>query len=140
MKYIVMIVALSFSLMAADAAKAAKELGVYNNYETALQKAKSENKLMVLVVVWDPCKACDKLVRNTLANTMVKNRLKDYVTVILDYKDKMPKEFHVEMAPRIFYIDTKTGKSVWESMGAVSIESIMDDFKEADEMFKENSK
>ena len=140
MKYIMIILALSLSLMAADAAKAAKELGVYNNYFTALQKAKSENKLMVLAVVWDPCRACDKLAKETLADTQVKSRLKNYVTVILDYKDKMPEEFHIKMAPKIFYIDPKTEKSVWESMGAVSIESIMDDFKEASEMLKGNSK
>lgn len=138
MKYIIMIIALSLSLMAADAAKAAKELGVYNDYKTAHQKAKSENKLMVLVVVWKPCKACDKLVNNTLSNDIVKNRLKDHVTVILDYKDKMPEEFHIKMAPKIFYINPKTEKSVWESMGAVSPETFMDDFKEALEMLEED--
>ena len=42
MKYIVMILIFSLSLMAADAAKVAKELGVYNNYDTALQKARSK--------------------------------------------------------------------------------------------------
>ena len=138
MKYIMMILALSLSLMAADAAKAAKELGVYNNYDIAIQKAKSENKLMVLVVVWDPCRACDKLVKKTLSNDMVKNRLKDQVTVILDYKDQMPKAFHIKMAPKIFYIDPKTEKSVWESMGAVSIETFMDDLKEALDMLEED--
>ena len=138
MKYIMMILALSLSLMAADAEKAAKELGVYNNYDIAIQKAKSENKLMVLVVVWDPCRACDKLVKKTLSNNIVKNRLKDHVTVILDYKDKMPKEFHIKMAPKIFYIDPKTEKSVWESMGAVSIETFMDDLKEALDMLEED--
>ena len=140
MKYIVIILTLSLSLMAADAVKAAKELGVYNDYNTALKKAKSENKLMVLAIVWDPCRACDKLVKKTLTDNIVKNRLENYVTVILDYKDKMPKEFNTQIAPKIFYIDPKTEKSVWESMGAVSIESIMDDFKEASEMLKENSK
>ena len=140
MKYIVMILVLSISLMAADAAKSAKALGMYNNYNKALQKAKSENKLMVLVVVWDPCRACNKLVKETLSNDIVKNSLKDHVTAILDYKDKMPEEFHIKMAPKIFYINPKTEKSVWESMGAVSIETITDDFKEALEMFKEDSK
>ena len=139
MKYMLMILALSLSLMAADATKSAKMLGVYNNYDTALQKAKSENKLMVLVVVWDPCRACDKLVNKTLSNAIVKNRLKDHVTVILDYKDKMPEAFHIKMAPKIFYINQKTEKSVWESMGAVSVETFIDDFKEALEMLEEDS-
>ncbi len=139
MKYMLMILALSLSLMAADATKSAKMLGVYNNYDTALQKAKSENKLMVLVVVWDPCRACDKLVNKTLSNAIVKNKLKDHVTVILDYKDKMPEAFHIKMAPKIFYINQKTEKSVWESMGAVSVETFIDDFKEALEMLEEDS-
>ena len=139
MKYIMMILALSLSLMAADATKSAKMLGVYNNYDTALQKAKSENKLMVLVVVWNPCRACDKLVNKTLSNDVAKNRLKDHVTVILDYKDKMPEVFHIKMAPKIFYINPKTEKSVWESIGAVSVETFMNDLKEASEMLEEDS-
>ena len=140
MKYIIMIIALSLSLMAADATKAAKELGIYNDYGTGLKKAKSENKLMILTVVWNPCGGCDKLVKETLTNTTVKNKLKDYITVILDYQDKMPKEFHIKMAPKMFYINPKTEEGIWESMGVISVKSIMSDFKEAQKMLKETSK
>ena len=138
MKYIIMILALSISLMAADAAKSAKALGVYNDYNTALKKAKSENKLMVLVVVWDPCKACDKLVKNTLANAMVNNKLKDFITVILDYQDKMPKKFHIKMAPKIFYIDSKTEEEIGTNVGVVSVEEFIDNLNDASDMLEES--
>ena len=138
MKYIVTILVLSISLMAANAAKAAKELGVYHDYNTALQKARSENKLMVLVVVWDPCKACDKLAKNTLANTMVKNRLKDFVTVILDYQDKMPKKLHIRMAPKIFYIDSRTEEEIGTNVGVVSVEEFIDNLNDASDMLEES--
>ena len=137
MKYIVTILVLSLSLMAADAAKSAKELGVYSDYNTALQKAKSENKLMILVVVWDPCKACDKLVKNTLANTKVKNSLKNHVLVILDYKDKMPKKFRIKMAPKIFYIDSKTEEKIGTNVGIVSVEEFIDNLNDAADMLEE---
>ncbi len=135
-----MILVLTISLVAADASKVSKVLGVYNNYDIALQKAKSENGLMILVVVWDPCRACDKLINETLKNGIVKSKIKEYSTVILDYKDKMPKDFHIEMAPKIFYINPKTEKSVWESMGVVSAKTILNDLKEASEILNENSK
>lgn len=138
MKYILVLLTLSLSLMAADAAKSAKELGVYNDYSISLQKAKSENKLMVLVVVWDPCAGCDKLVNKTLTDTLVKDQLKNYVTVILDYKDKMPKQFNVQMAPKIFYINPKTEESIWESMGVISTKSIINDLNEAQDMLKKD--
>ena len=134
MKYIVTILVLSLSLMAADAAK---ELGVYSDYNTAFQKAKSENKLMILVVVWDPCKACDRLVKNTLADTKVKNSLKNHVLVILDYKDKMPKKFRIKMAPKIFYIDSKTEEKMGTSVGTVSVEEFIDNLNDAADMLEE---
>ena len=93
---------------------------------------------MVLVVVWDPCKACDKLVKNTLSDTIVKSKLKDHVTVILDYKDKMPKKFHIKMAPRIFYIDSKTEEKILENMGSVSVENFVNNLNEASEMLDES--
>ena len=139
MKYIFVLLTLSLSLMAADAIKSAKKLGVYNDYSVALQQAKLENKLIVLVVVWDPCAGCDRLVQKTLTDTLVHNHLKNYVTVILDYKDKMPKEFNIKMAPKIFYINPKTEEAIWESMGVISTKSIINDFNEAQDMLKENS-
>ena len=133
MKYFLLIVFFSLFLMSADATKASKELGVYNDYATALEKAKTKKGLMVLVVVWNPCSACDKLVKNTLLNVEVNKKLQEYTTVILDYKAPMPKQFKVEMAPKIFYIDPQTEEAVGENMGVLSVETIMEDLKEAKE-------
>jgi len=119
--------------MSADATKASKELGFYNDYKTALEQAKAKKGLMVLVVVWNPCSACDRLVKNTLSNSDVNKKLQEYTTVILDYKDSMPKQFKGEVAPKIFYIDSKTEEAVAENMGVVSVETILDDLKEAEE-------
>ncbi len=133
MKYLITILALSLSLMAAKAKETAKYLGVYNDYDKALNIAKSENKLLVLVVVWHPCNACDKVVEYTLADTAVKRKLKNHVMVILDFKDKMPKKFQTPVAPKIYYIDPKTETKILENIGSVSAEAFIAELEDSAE-------
>ncbi len=55
MRIIVILFTFIVSLMAADAAKSAKLLGYENDYKRALAKAKQANKMVLLIIVQDPC-------------------------------------------------------------------------------------
>jgi thioredoxin-related protein len=136
MKIFMTLIALVYSLMAIDAESAAMELDYSDNYQTALAKAKKENKKLMLVVVQDPCPYCGKLVNNTLLDPAVGKALEGYVGVIIDKKGKLPKQFHTSMVPMTFFIDPKTEKSAWESLGYAKKANFLEDIKQANRLLK----
>jgi len=131
MKFIILTLLITVSLIAADATRAAKDLGIYNDYNQALKDAKLNNKLMVFVVVWDPCKACDSLVSGTLTDKRVQEKFKDSVVLILDYKANMPKKFRVQMAPHIYYVNPMNEEVLLESVGRISAEDFLNEYQDA---------
>ena len=136
MKIFMTLIALVYSLMAVDAESAAMELDYQDNYKSALAKAKKENKNLMLVVVQDPCPYCGKLVDNTLSDPEVKKALEGYVGVIVDKKGEMPSQFHTSMVPMTFFINPKTEKASWESLGYAKKPRFLDDIKTANEEMK----
>ncbi len=131
MKFIILTLLITVSLIAADATKAAKSLGIYNDYNQALKDAKSNNKLMVFVIVWDPCKACDSLVSWTLTDKRVQEKFKDSIVLILDYKAEMPQKFRVQMAPHIYYVNPINEEVLLESVGRISAEDFLNEYQDA---------
>jgi len=131
MKLFLIAIGLVYSLMAADASEAAKKLGVYNNYEKANTEAKKSDKILVLVIVKNPCPYCDRFVNNTLSDSGIQKELKKYVVGIVDINDVYPKGFKPAMTPVTVFVHPRSGDIVWESMGAVSIEGFKSDLKEA---------
>ena len=135
MKIIILMMLLTLSLIAADATKAAKSLGIYNNYAQALENAKSHNKLMVFIVVWDPCNACDSLVDETLINEKIKVKFKKSTFLILDYKARMPQKFKIQMAPHVYYINPQNEEVLLENVGRMSVTEFLNDYKDAEFSF-----
>ena len=119
-------------LMASNAMEAAQKLGVQNSYEVAVAKAQQENKMLVMVIVKENCRWCDKLINRTLSDASVKERLdKDYVTLIVDKDAPYPNDFKENFFPSIFYIDAKTQKSVYENVGYIGAKCFKNDLKSA---------
>jgi thioredoxin-related protein len=118
--------------MAVDAFQAAKKLGVESDYATAIAKARQENKMLVMVIVKENCRWCDKIIDRTLADETVKAHLKEgYVTLIVDKDDDFPGDFKENFFPSIFYIDAVTGKSVYENVGYVGTKCFLNDLNGA---------
>ena len=113
--------------MATDAIEAAKKLGAENNYATAISKAKSEKKLLVMVVVKENCRWCEKLINKTLSEETVKSKLENYITLIVDKNDDFPSDFKENFFPSIFYIDYSTEKSVYSNVGFVGKPCFLND-------------
>ena len=140
MKLFLILVLLMGSLFATDAKEAAEKLGVENNFATALKKARSEKKMLVLVIVKKGCRWCDKMVYGTLVEPEVKEALKNYVTLIVDKDDTYPNIFKEGLFPSIFYIDQNSQKSVYENVGYIGKKCFLNDLKESlkmrDELYR----
>ena len=99
----------------------ATQVNYSRDYNSALQKAKEQNKPLMLVVVGDYCPWCKKFERKTLNSSLVQEQVKkDFIPVIIDKtkdKGKYPAEFYSKLIPTVFFIDPTTQKHVFESLG-----------------------
>ncbi len=125
-------VMLGGSLWATDATLAAKHLGAEQSYAQAVAKARNTGKMLVMVVVKEHCRWCQKLVDRTLSDPKVQKRLGEaFVTLIVDKDDTYPATFKEDFFPSIFYIDPKTEQSVYENVGYVRTKCFLNDLKGA---------
>jgi thioredoxin-related protein len=129
------------TLFATDAKEAAKNMGAENDFATAMNKAHNEKKMLVMVIVKENCRWCDKMVNRTMADSEVKEILKkNYVTLIIDRDDDFPSEFKENFFPSIFYIDYSSQKSIYENIGYVGKKCFLNDLnmslKTRNELYK----
>ena len=129
MKLLLILFIMSMSLMAADAQKSATLLGYETDYKTAISKAKKEHKVVMMVIVQDPCPYCDKLVHKTLATPCVKRRMKNYIPLIIDKHGKFPKQFKPPFIPITFIIDPDTETTSYEIVGALPVQDYIHDLE-----------
>jgi len=133
MKTILLILLLGSGLFASNALKEAQKLGAESDYATAISKAQKENKILVMVVVQENCRWCDKLINQTLSEASVKKELEDYVTLIVDHDGIYPNIFKEDLFPAIFYIDAKSQKSIYTGVGYVDYKGLLSNLAEASE-------
>ena len=122
MKIILITLLLSFSLFGARIDDFASQVKYFRDYDVAFLKAKQENKPLMLVIVKDDCAWCKKFERSTLANEKVKQKVLDFVPVIIDQKheqDKFPKKYSAMLFPTVFFIDTKKDEQIFRFIGYV---------------------
>lgn len=131
MKIFIVLLSIVCSLLAIDAKDAAFVLGFNDDYQTALAQAKEENKLMMLVIIQDPCPYCERLIDNTLSDPQVTKVLEDFVSVIVNKHSQLPSAFRTNAIPMTFFIDPMNEEGIWESMGYISVEQFLDDLNEA---------
>ena len=136
MKAVIMFVLLVCNLMAISAEDAAWVLDAQTDLAKAFQKAKSEKKMILLVVVKDDCNWCEKMVYNTLKDKSIQENLTNTVTVIVDIHGKLPNDFKVTKTPAMFFIDPKNGKSVYKNIGYVKKGAFLIDIISANEVME----
>ena len=124
----------TLTLMATDAQIEAKLLGAENNFNSAMEKAKEEKKILLLLVVTDNCRWCQKMVHKTLRNNIVHEKLNNTIVLVLDKNDEMPFEFKSELYPSTYFINPETQKSVWENVGYADKEVFLKDVATANSM------
>ena len=120
---------LLLSLYGADATDAAKLLGYERDYTTAIAKAKTEHKMVLMVIVQDPCPYCDKLVHKTLVTPCVQRRMKDYVPLVVDKHDTFPKQFKPPFIPITYVVDPQSEEVSYEIVGALPFKDFIHDLE-----------
>ncbi|WP_373069606.1 thioredoxin family protein [Sulfurimonas sp.] len=100
MKLLILTFLLSISLLA-------NSIEWQNNYKTALESAKKENKLLFVFITSKNCKFCKKLKETTLKNKDIVNKInKDYISVIvMKDKDYFPSKLNAKATPMIYFLD-----------------------------------
>ena len=131
MRLILLSILLVHALFASNAKEDAVYLGAENIFSVAIEKAKNEKKMLVMVIVKENCRWCDKLVKRTLAEEEVKEARKDYTLVIVDRNADFPKHFKEDIFPSIFYIDASTQKTVYESVGYIGKKCFLNDLNQS---------
>jgi thioredoxin-related protein len=119
MKYLLILIALSFSLQAASIEAFADKMHYETNYEKAMEKAKKEKKLVMLVMVTHYCPWCRKYERDTLSKKSISKLVKEkYIPLVLNREDrKFPKKFDTERIPITMFIDPKSETLIYKEMG-----------------------
>ena len=136
MKTVMLFVLLVCNLMAISAQEAAWVLDAQTDLTKALQKAKAEKKMVLLVVVKDDCNWCEMMVHYTLKDKDIQDNLSNMVTVIVDVNGKLPNDFKVVKTPAMFFIDAEQEKSVFKNVGYVKKGAFLIDIISANEMME----
>jgi len=129
MKILTITLFLLLSLYGADATDAAKLLGYERDYTTAIAKAKKEHKMVLMVIVQDPCPYCDKLVHKTLVTPCVQRRMKNYVPLVVDKHDAFPKQFKPPFIPITYVVDPQSEEVSYEIVGALPFKDFIHDLE-----------
>jgi len=118
-----------YVLMGADAVKSAKLLGYETDYDVAVAKAKKEHKMVLMVVVQDPCPYCDKLVHKTLVTPCVQRRMTNYVPLIVDKHGTFPKQFKPPFIPITYVVDPHEEQVTYEIVGSLPFKDYIHDLE-----------
>ncbi len=116
--YLVFILGLFLNLNATSE-KFIKEMSYEDDYQIALEKAKKENKSIMMVVSQVTCPWCRKLERQTLKKKKIDALVKENFIPLSVDKDKLnyPKKFKVKVVPTIFFINSKDETIIKKILG-----------------------
>lgn len=137
MKTLVILLSLVYTLFAISSVDAAFVLGFHEDYPTALAQAKNEKKLLLLVIIKDPCPYSERMVHSTLSDPKVTQSLKDFVPVIVDKDSPLSSQFEADLFPTIFFIDPKKESAILKRIGYHSAEQFLEDVKAILTLYKE---
>ena len=144
MKYFILLFIFVTSIYGAQIDKFAKEVNYSRDYNSALEIAKKDNKMIMLLVVADYCPWCKKFEKKTLKNQSVSKIVsRDFVAVVIDNKrDKglYPQEYNTRLIPTVFFIDPKSGKNVHKAVVYMKKKEYISNMNEALMLFKKSSK
>ena len=112
MKTIFISLLLSVSLFAMNYKDFATQMNYEIDYKTALEKAKKENKELMVFMVANFCPWCIKFEKKVLKKEQINANIhKKYVPLILNREEgKFPKTFETAMIPTAYFVDPKTEK------------------------------
>jgi len=127
MKIFLTLIVMVYTLIAAVAEESAMLLDYETDYKTAITKAKKEHKMVLMVIVQDPCPYCDKLVHKTLNTPCAQRRMKNYVPLIVDKHGEFPKQFKPPFIPMSYIVDPNSEEVTFKIVGSISVKEYLHD-------------
>lgn len=96
-----------------------KTMGYESTYENALEKAKKDNKNIMMVVVQKACPWCRKMEKQTLKKDEIDSLIKSsFIPLLVDEaSNDYPKKFKAKLYPTIMFIDSKSEKLINKVLG-----------------------
>lgn len=118
MKYILFLLFL-VSVSFASSAEFIKEMKYETLYETALEKAKNENKILMMVATSQSCPWCRKLERQTLKKDEINSVIQSkFIPLSVDQDLKnFPSNFELKVVPTIYFINPKDESVISKVLG-----------------------
>ena len=140
MKKLFIFFLLSTLLFGAHIDDFAKDMNFQRDYNTALLKAKKENKVLMMVLSADYCPWCRKFEHRTLNSKLVKPRLDtEIVSLVVDKKfdvNTFPEKFKTQYTPRVFFINPKNGDILEERAGYIKKKDFADTLDNVAKLYK----
>lgn len=117
----------------------ASKAGYLRDYTTAIEIAKKQKKMVMLLVVADYCPWCKKFERKTLQTAEVDVKVKEnFIPVVIDkYKDSYPQEFKSPVIPSVFFIDPLTQKPLTSTVAYMKKKEFLSNVDDALTLFEE---
>ncbi len=140
MKIYILLLILVLSLSAVQIDEFAVEVNYSREYRSALDLAKKEKKILMILVVADYCPWCKKFERKTLKNIEVKKRVnEEFIALAIDkFKDKgtFPDKFASPVIPTVYFVNPKTQKEILSTVGYMKRKEFLLEMDKALELFK----
>lgn len=141
MKQLFAILLLTLTLFGAKVDEFATEMGFERNYNTALAKAKKEDKVLMMVLGADYCPWCRKFERKTLQAPSISDFVKkEFITLVVDKKfdkESFPEAFQTMMTPKVFFINPNSQKSFFDTTGYVKKKEFLKKIQNVKKLYKE---
>lgn len=114
-----------------DSKAVSEHIVKYEAFDKALEKAKTEDKIVMIKATSKHCHFCIKMDREVMVDESVKTALhKDYVVVEVDIsKKRLPLGLNADFTPTFFFID-KNEKVIKAIPGAWNVEDFLEILKE----------
>ncbi|MDA7817275.1 thioredoxin family protein [Sulfurimonas sp.] len=144
MKFFIITCVFISSIFGADIDEFALEANYLRDYNSALQVAKKENKMIMLLVVADYCPWCKKFERKTLQKPEVSKIVQEnFIPVVIDKnkeKGSYPKEYNTPLIPTVYFIDPHTQERVHETVAYMKKKEYISHINDTLELFKDKNK
>ncbi len=136
-RYLGLLVTTTLLIWGMSADVAAQKTGAFRDYNKALQTARHKNSLLIAVIVKKECGWCERLIEHTLSEPDIADKIrKNYVLLIMEEGEKYPSMLNEEFFPATFFIDPKSGQSIYENIGYVNKRDFLKDMQSAEEIRK----
>ncbi|MCW8896227.1 MAG: thioredoxin family protein [Sulfurimonas sp.] len=119
MKKLLIVMMLSLLLFADGYKEFAKEMAYETDYKTALERAKKENKNLMVLMITNYCPWCSKFEKKTLMNKNIDDKIKSkYIPLIINRQEgNFPKYIYAPVVPVTFFIEPDKEEIIHQSIG-----------------------